>query len=93
MKSILQEERECLICQTPYDLHRHHCFEGSNRKKSEKYGLTVYLCANHHNMSNDSVHLNESLNKAVKKWAQEKAMQYYNWNEDDFRKIFRRSYL
>lgn len=93
MKSILQKNRECLLCHTTLDLHRHHCFEGSNRQASEKYGLTVYLCAKHHNMSNASVHLNEELNRKVKRWAQRKAMKYYNWTEDDFRQRFIRSYL
>ena len=94
MKSILQTERECALCRTTLNLHRHHVFFGRGlRSQSEKYGLTVYLCAKHHNMSDYSVHMNHSLDNGLKQWAQEKAMKHYNWTEDDFRQRFIRSYL
>lgn len=49
MKSIIQEDKECYICGTNLGLHNHHIFPGRGfRKNSDKEGLTVYLCAVHH---------------------------------------------
>lgn len=39
--------RSCWLCGrngTAEPLDKHHIFGGACRKKSEKYGLTVYLC-------------------------------------------------
>lgn len=48
MKSIIQKEKRCYICGL-YDVEEHHVFFGTaNRKMSEKYGLKVYLCYEHH---------------------------------------------
>ena len=38
------EIEQCFICGSGQSLERHHIFTGSRRKKSEKYGLVVYLC-------------------------------------------------
>lgn len=71
MKSILQQDKECLICSTTLDLHKHHVFYGTaNRKKSEQYGMTVWLCGRHHNMSTDGIHFVRELDIAVKREAQ-----------------------
>ena len=49
MKSIVQREKECFFCKSTINLEKHHIFGGTaNRKISEKYGLTVYLCHEHH---------------------------------------------
>lgn len=93
MKSILQKEKECLICKTTQGLHLHHCFEGSRRRISDRYGLTVYLCGKHHNLSNQSVHMNESLNNDLKRWAQKKTIQYYGWSIEDFISRFGINYI
>lgn len=90
-KSIISNERECLVCKTPYNLHKHHIYEGTaNRKKSEKYGCWCYLCAKHHNLSNEGVHFNKALDKKLKKYAQSKFEETYP--ELDFMKIFGRNY-
>ena len=90
-KSIISNERECLVCKTPYNLHKHHVFEGTaNRKKSEKYGCWCYLCAKHHNLSNEGVHYNKALDKKLKKYAQSNFEEAYP--ELDFLKIFGRNY-
>jgi len=90
-KSIICNERECLVCKTPYNLHKHHVFEGTaNRKLSEKYGCWCYLCAKHHNMSNESVHFNKALDNKLKKYAQSKFEEAYQ--ELEFLKIFGRNY-
>jgi hypothetical protein len=98
MQSILQEDNEqCFICNgyacgDPLD--KHHVFGGAMRSKSEKYGLTVYI---HHNkchiFGKYAVHRNAEMNNALKKYAQKKAMQYYGWTVDDFRKEFYKSYI
>lgn len=41
--------------------HKHHIFGAANRKFSEKYGLWVYLCPEHHNMSPHSVHRDKAI--------------------------------
>lgn len=91
MRSILQKEKKCWLCGTTIDLHRHHVFGGSaNRAKSEKYGLTVYLCAPHHNMSSAGVHFDKTFDAQLKAWAQEKFEEIYG--HEAFMKIFRRNY-
>ena len=37
---------------------------------SEKYGLKVWLCADHHNMTDQGIHYNKELNLRVKRMAQ-----------------------
>ena len=92
MKSILQTEKSCLVCKTTYDIHTHHVFCGSsNRKNSEKYGLTVYLCGRHHNMSNNGVHFNKELDNKIKRFAQEEFEKKHT--REEFRAIFGKSWL
>lgn len=91
-KSIISNERECWVCQTTLNLHRHHIFFGmANRKQSEKYGCWVYLCARHHNMSNEGVHFNKVLDNCLKKETQRRFMEVYP--DLDFVEVFGRNYL
>lgn len=73
-KSIVQREKECYICRylageqgyygelPSTGLHRHHIMFGTaNRKKSEHYGLWVYLCVAHHEYGPDAVHTNRNV--------------------------------
>lgn len=48
----------CAMCGKWRPLEEHHVFGASNRKKSEKYGFTVYLCHDCHNEPPDGVHHN-----------------------------------
>lgn len=90
-KSIISNERECLVCKTTQGLHKHHIFFGSaDRKKSEKYGCWCYLCGKHHNLSNDGVHFNKQLDNKLKRYAQSKFEEAYP--ELDFLKVFGRNY-
>ena len=92
MKSIISNERECLVCGSTYNLHKHHIFFGTaNRKLSEQYGCWCYLCARHHNMSESGVHFSKPLDIKLKKFAQERFNEAYP--ELDFRKIFGKNYL
>ena len=91
-KSIISNEKKCVVCGTTLDLHRHHIYGGSRRKASEKYGCWVYLCARHHNMSDLGVHFNPALD-AYLKAAGQLAWQYTYGTTEDFIKTFGRNYL
>ena len=92
-KSIMSNEKECFVCGTPLDLHRHHIFYGmANRIISEKEGCWCYLCARHHNMTNDGVHHNYAFNITLKKYCQEK-WEAKNGDRKDFIRIFGKSHL
>ena len=92
MESIIQTNKECWKCKTTLGLHSHHCFEGRNRQNSEKYGLKVWLCGKHHNLSDEGVHFNKEFDLELKQLAQTKFCEYYNKTDEDFIKIFRRNY-
>ena len=91
MKSIIQSSHECLICGDTNNLECHHIFYGTaNRKWSEKFGLTCFLCHYHHT-GNGGIHFDKSMDKKLKKYAQEKFEEVYGGNET-FMKIFGRNY-
>ena len=93
MDSILSREKCCFLCAKTGALERHHVFGGSNRKLSEKYGLTVYLCHWCHNEPPFGVHHNKDQRRYLQREAQEAAMDYFGWTESEFRDIFGKSYL
>ena len=64
-------------------------FEGRNRGNSDKYGLTIYLCSHHHNMSDDSVHFNPIYDKLLKIIGQ---LYFERTYDEEFIEIFRRNY-
>jgi len=91
-KSILQRNMdECFICHTTRDLHTHHVYKGIHRQASERNGFVVRLCARHHNMSNDSVHMNEEMNRKLKRLCQRVYERTHT--REEFMKIIHRSYL
>lgn len=93
MDSVFQKEKYCHECGTRLDIHEHHIFSGyANRKKSEKYGLKVYLCSKHHNMSDDSVHFNPKMNKYFKTLGQMYFEEHYG-SRQDFIREFGKSWL
>lgn len=84
MKSIIQKEKECFVCGSPY-VEEHHVFYGSaNRKLSERYGLKVYLCADHHRGAS-GVHFNPRLDDRLKGIAEMRFQEEYPY---DFRRLF-----
>ena len=91
ISSKLQEDTDyCFICGR-YGTEIHHIFFGtSNRKMSDKYGMIVGLCYNHHR-GNKGVHHNRELDLMLKRQAQERFMEVYP--ELDFMAIFGRNYL
>lgn len=82
MKSVLQKKKECWVCGTELGLHDHHIIFGTaNRRKSEKYGLKVWLCPQHHNMSGAGVHHNRVLDLKLKQMAQRHYEEYIGTRE------------
>lgn len=92
MKTVLQSEKVCYICQNTNGLHDHHIIFGTaNRKNSERRGLKVWLCYEHHE-GNKGVHFNRPLDLRLKQMAQEYYETHYG-SRDDFRNEFGKSYL
>lgn len=96
--SIIQKNRnECFLChRNGYadPLDKHHIFGGALRNKSEKYGLTVYLChSSCHIFGCNAVHQNAEISNNLKMIAQQRCMEEYGWTVDRFRKEFRKNYL
>lgn len=89
--------RECWLCGKngacdPLD--KHHIFGGPYRKKSEKYGLFVYL--NHkecHIFGPMSAHQNAETMQKLHEYGQRKVMEEQGWTVDDFIREFRKSYI
>lgn len=75
-------------------LDKHHIFGGTNRKKSEKYGLTVYLCHGRcHLYGERAAHNCRETMEELHRRGQEKAMREQGWTRDEFREVFGRNYL
>jgi hypothetical protein len=90
-KSVLQEEKVCIICGTTWSLEEHHIFRTPYRNKSEKYGLKVWLCHNHHT-GNEGVHNgNVVIDKRLKQMAQKKFEEKFG--REKFIREFGRNYL
>ena len=89
--SIMQTERESIFSGRTDNLERHHIFGGSNRKWSEKYGLTVWLTHDEHNEPPFGVHHCNTTNRALQRAGQLKFQEVYP--HLDFMKIFGRNYL
>ena len=91
-------ERSCWLCGKngcgdPLD--KHHIFGGTAyRKKSERYGLTVYLCHDScHENGPDSVHRNAETRARLQAYGQRKAMEENGWSVEDFIREFGKNHL
>lgn len=101
MKSVIQnkEAGQCYLCRLldrDYSIkpirEEHHVMGGTaNRRLSEKYGLKVYLCLNHHRFGPKAVHKNAEVAELLHKEAQKAFLWIYP--NLDFRKIFGKNYL
>ena len=92
-KSIMQTDKErCYICGGRAS-EEHHVFHGSNRKNSDIWGLTVYLCPRCHRTSNTAIHGKDGheMDVALKKAAQ-KSFEILHSHEE-FMEIFGKNYL
>ena len=90
---IIDNMEECVL---PYckrrDVEWHHVFFGrANKKLSDKYGMIVPLCAEHHR-GMTGVHRNRMVDLKVKEMGQ-RAFEEKIGSREDFMKIFGRNYL
>ena len=91
-KSIIQDKKECWICETTEGLQKHHVFYGTaNRRLSEKWGYWVWLCERHHT-GNVGVHFCRDLDLKLKQYTQE-CFETTSGTREEFRAIFGKSYL
>ena len=90
-KSIIVESMDkCIVCCSPYVEVHHVIYGTANRKLSDKYGLVVPLCHEHHT-GRTGVHFNRDFDMYLKKLAQQKFEAVYGANTR-FRDIFGKSY-
>lgn len=98
----MQEKQEgtCYLCMMLHNdysrkvTQEHHVVFGTaNRKISERYGLKVYLCFQHHEYDGgkEAVHRNREIRILLCKKAQEAFEK--RWPELGFRNLFGKSYL
>ena len=80
-----------MVCGRPNAECHHVIYGNSNRKWSDKYGLVVGLCAEHHRGSDISPHFNRDFNLQLKQYAQERFQEEYP--DLDFVSIFGKNYL
>ena len=98
MKSIMQsKDGRCYLCQllngdySEKPVEEHHVIFGSSGKRlSEKYGLKVYLCHEHHRTSKNAVHQNHEMAALIQDKAQRAFEKHYPVL--DFMAIFGRNY-
>ena len=91
MKSIMQDEKRCYYCPCQYGLERHHVLGGTaNRKLSERYGLWVWCCHEHHT-GKGGVQYDAQKNFALKAEAQMAFEALYG--HEQWMNTFRRNYL
>ena len=99
-KSVMhQRDGTCYLCIELHDnycvhknLHEHHIFGGTaNRRLSEKYGLKVYLCVDHHITGPEAVHSCPEVMNFLRKKGQQAFEQ--NHSREEFLEIFGKNYL
>ena len=88
----MQREKVCYVCRRDRGLHLHHCIHGTaNRKLSDKYGLVIWLCQEHHT-GQMGVHNQIWMDNLIKAEAQ-KAFEEKIGDRKMFMSIFGKSYL
>ena len=91
-KSIISNEKKCLVCGKRTSINKHHIFAGNpNRQHSEHYGCWCYLCYEHHHGSVHGVHFNKELDLKIKQLAQKKFEETHS--REEFIRIFGKNYL
>lgn len=91
--SILQDTKQCYVCGNT-NIHTHEVYYGAkNRNKSIEDGCCVYLCARHHNMSNQGVHFNKQLDLQLKQSMERKWLEVYNKTIEDFIQRYGKNYI
>ena len=100
MQSIIPNDRKgvCFICGRIGFTHEHHIFGGSNRDASERRGLKVHVCLDHHEGYNG---LHTSRGKEFMDWLHEIGQQAYEeWmmehegvTQEKARDMFRKEFI
>lgn len=90
-KSIICNEKCCVKCGTRYDIHKHHIYGGALRKTSERNGFWMYLCAEHHNMSDAGIHFNPGFDRKAKAYCQERFEATHT--HEEFMALIGRNYI
>lgn len=86
INSIISRSPKCFVCGKETNIELHHIYEGKLRKLSDRYGLTVCLCREHHRGKNGVHGGNIELDKSLKKLAKTKFIKYYG--KRAFRELF-----
>ena len=81
----------CFVCGSPHVEVHHIMYGTANRKLSDKYGLVVPLCQEHHR-GQTGVHFKRSLDLHLKKLAQEH-FEAHIGARNEFIRVFGKSYL
>ena len=89
--SILHAAKSGYITGARKNLHKHHCFNGSRREESERWGCWVWLHEDMHNMTEQGVHFNPALDKQIKAACQEEFEALYG--HEVFMAVFGKNYL
>ena len=99
MRSIMhsKEDGTCYLCmmlnsdyQRRDNLEEHHVFMGPLKRLSEKYGIKVYLCHEHHTGGKEAVHVNYETCRRLQAEGQQAFERAYP--DKDFLKIFGKNY-
>lgn len=98
-----KQEHTCYLCMllhseysTQTGLEEHHVFYGRGKRVlSEKYGLKVYLCSEHHRDSIESIHHNTANNREIDLMLKEKGQQAFeeHYPNMSFLEIFGKNYI
>lgn len=91
MKSVIQKEKCCWFCGSQEYLENHHIFGGPNRKKSEKYGLKVWLCHFCHRDNRAGVHADPEKQAELHRQGQQEFEKKYT--RERFVQEFGKNYL
>ena len=90
IRSIIQNERTCLICGSSYTEVHHIFFGTSNRKVSDKNGFIAFLCPEHHR-GNISPHHDRETDLRLKELCQREYEKTHTRQE--FIELIGKSYL
>jgi hypothetical protein len=75
-------------------MEKHHIFGGANRRKSEKYGLTVHLCGDKcHRNGPRAAHRSPETARQLREYGQRKYMEEQGATVDQFRAVFGENFL
>lgn len=89
------QNKQCWLCgRTNGFLDKHHIFGGNNRKKSQKYKLTVYLCHEScHIFGENAVHNNAGTMQKLHEYGQRKFMEEQGADIAGFVRVFGKNYI